>query len=102
MRAKVLVLAGQGGGAEVLSEAARVLELAATEFSHELIVEALPLDATDKILAAAKDSSALLAGPAGRQDATSLTQLRRTLSLYASVTPLRRVTPEPQRRRNRA
>jgi len=101
MKAKVLVLAGQGGGAETLTEAARVLELAATEFSHELHLEALPLDATERILETSKEAAALLAGPS-RHDAGALTQLRKSLGLYASVTPLRRVTPEPLRRGRRA
>jgi 3-isopropylmalate dehydrogenase len=101
MKAKVLVLAGQGGGAEVLAEAVRVLELAATEFSHELVLEALPLDATGRVLAASKDAQALLAGPS-KHEAQELTELRRALSLYATATPLRRVTPETTRRRGRA
>jgi 3-isopropylmalate dehydrogenase len=103
MKAKLLVLPGQGSGAEILPEAVRVLDVLAAEHHHELTFELATLEASDRTVAACKDAAALLIGPAVG-DAQELSTLRRSLGLFASIAPLR-VPPssgDPTRGRRRS
>ena len=110
MKAIVGLLPGDGGGAEVTAQAARVIQATAEHFGHELQIETalygalaidacgdpLPAEALD--LARRADGLLLGGGAAGPrwQDprlrvhpAQALLRLRRELNLYANLRPVR-------------
>src|SRR5262245_45380299 len=110
MKALVALLPGDAGGSEVTAQASRILAAIAQRFGHELHIEtglygALAIDACGdplppKTLNLAQRADALLLGGGASgarwQDprlrvhpAQALLKLRRELSLYANLRPVR-------------
>jgi 3-isopropylmalate dehydrogenase len=112
LKAKIVVLAGDGIGPEVTAEAVRVLQATAKRFGHEFTfsdhsiggqsIDAFGTALTDEALAACKSADAVLLGAVGGpkwDDPTAPTRpedgllaLRKGLGLYANLRP---VKPHP-------
>src|ERR1700689_2930099 len=112
MHAKIVVLAGDGIGAEVTAEAVRALEAIAVRFAHRFVFESALLggaaiDATGEplppvTLALAMQADAILLGAVGGpkwsdpnakvRPEQGLLQLRKALGLFANLRP---VVPHP-------
>src|ERR1700735_353064 len=112
MHAKIVVLAGDGIGAEVTAEAVRALEAIAVRFAHRFVFESAllggaALDATGEplppvTLALAMQADAILLGAVGGlkwsdpdakvRPEQGLLQLRKALGLFANLRP---VVPHP-------
>src|SRR6204780_3450363 len=112
MHAKIVVLAGDGIGAEVTAEAVRALEAVAARFGHRFVFEAALLggaaiDAAGEplppaTLALAMQADAVLLGAVGGpkwsdpnarvRPEQGLLQLRKALGLFANLRP---VVPHP-------
>src|SRR5262249_14289186 len=108
-KAKLVLLAGDGIGPEIVAEAKRVLERVATKFGHEFTFEdhligGIAIDATGdplppETLAAAQASDAVLLGAVGgpkwddprakTRPEQGLLGIRRALGLYANLRPVR-------------
>ena len=108
-KAKLVLLAGDGIGPEIVAEAKRVLERVATKFGHEFTFEdhligGIAIDAKGdplppETLAAAQASDAILLGAVGgpkwddprakTRPEQGLLGIRRGLGLYANLRPVR-------------
>ncbi len=109
MRAKIVVLPGDGIGPEVTAEAIRVLQVVARKFGHtfefdERLMGGCSIDRhgtalTDEVLAACKASSAVLLGAVGGpkwddprakvRPEQGLLGLRKGLGVFANLRPVR-------------
>jgi 3-isopropylmalate dehydrogenase len=107
MRAKILLLPGDGVGPEVVGGAASILEAVASRFGHQFELHDALIGAAalrqnlpplpDETLAAAREAKAILLGAVGdpafdkgdssRRPETALLQIRRELKLYANLRP---------------
>lgn len=108
MKARIVLLPGDGIGPEIVAEGQRILEVVAARFGHQFTFEShliggCSLDATgvplpDKALSAARESAAVLLGAVGgpkwdKMDAKTrpedgLFQIRKGLGLYANIRPV--------------
>ncbi len=109
MRAKIVLLAGDGIGPEVVNQARRVLETVASRGGHtfdfeEHLIGGISIDAkgsalTDDVVAACQQADAILLGAVGGpkwsnpnaqvRPEQGLLRLRRDLGLYANLRPIR-------------
>lgn len=111
MECKVGVIAGDGIGPEIVTEARKVLDAVGAKFSHtfhyeEILMGGCSIDATgepltEEAIAAAKSSDAVLMGSIGGNTSTSpwyqlppdkrpeagLLKLRKSLNLFANLRP---------------
>lgn len=109
MKARIVLLPGDGIGPEVVGEGRRVLEQVAGVFGHDFIFESLPLGGiamdthgvplTAEVLAACRRADAILLGAVGgpkwddpqarSRPEDGLFALRAELRLYANLRPVR-------------
>ena len=108
MHAKILLLPGDGVGAEVVAAARGVLEAVAARFGHQFSLHEEPIGGValrrglralpEQTLEAAKKADAILLGAvgdpafdnaAGERPEAALLQIRRELKLYANLRPAR-------------
>jgi len=107
MKAKLLLLPGDGVGPEVVGAASSVLQAVGARFGHQFDLREALIGAAalrrnlpplpDETLAAARDADAILLGAVGdpafdkgdssRRPETALLQIRRELKLYANLRP---------------
>ncbi len=113
MKAKIVLLPGDGIGPEVVGEARAVLETVASAYGHELTFEEYPIGGRaldehgtalpDEALAACRGANAALLGAVGgprwddlrakTRPEDGLLRIRRELGLYANLRPIR-VVPQ--------
>src|SRR4051812_31450143 len=112
MEIKITVLAGDGIGPEVITEAVRVLEAIARKFNHQLTLTTEKIGGVainefndplpDRTLEACLNSQAVLLGAAGHpafdnhpthlRPEAGLLKLRKALGAYANLRPARLLT----------
>jgi 3-isopropylmalate dehydrogenase len=112
LKARIVLLPGDGIGPEIVAEGRQILELVGARFGHEFTFEthliggcsldAIGVPLSEEALGAARSSAAVLLGAVGgpkwdQMDATTrpedgLFQIRKGLGLYANIRPVRAFT----------
>ena len=109
LKAKIVLLPGDGIGPEIVAQAKRVLEAIASRFKHEFefsshLIGGIAIDTCgdplpDETVAACKESSAILLGAVGgpkwddpsakTRPEAGLLKIRKELGLFANLRPIR-------------
>lgn len=109
MKAKIVLLPGDGIGPEIVAQARRVLEAVASRFQHEFefsshLIGGIAIDTCgdplpDETVAACKESAAILLGAVGgpkwddpsakTRPEAGLLKIRKELGLFANLRPIR-------------